>query len=131
MAKKNKPLINHKMNPAVAYAMGYEAGVKESNVQGFVAANMMQILAYYNVIDDHIKTEKTQANLVKAMETELSRLFIEEFSKDIDNIALAIDKVNRIRAKYKMELIEWDTTPPQPGSGAKSEKYRQYLASDR
>lgn len=128
---KNRPKINHKTPAPKAYMMGYEAGLKESGVQGFQAANMMQLLAYYNVIDDHIKTEKTQANLAKAMETEMARLFAEEFTEDIDNIALAISKVNVIRSKYKMELIEWDTSEPQAGTGARGDAYREYLARDR
>ena len=131
MAKKNKGPVNYKTNPAVAFKMGYEAGLKESNIQGFMASNIMQLLAFYNVVGNHIKTERTQANIAKDMEIEMSRLFMEEFQNDIDNIALAIEAVNRIRRTYKMEPIVWDTTPPQAASGAKSEKYRQYLSSSR
>ena len=129
MAKK--PKINHKTPPAVAYMMGYEMGLKESGRNGYIASNMMTLLAYYNVIDNWVKTEKTQAGLMRDMETELARLFTEEFTNDIDNIALAISKVNDIRAKYKMELIVWDTTPPQAGSGARGNVYREYLSSTR
>ena len=45
-------------------------------------------------------------------------------------ILTGISKLNEIRAKYKMELIIWDTTPPQAGSGAKGRVYKEYL-SDR
>lgn len=128
---KNRPKINHKTPAPVAYMMGYEAGLKESGMQGFYAANCMFILAYYNVIDDHIKTERTQANLAQAIEDELTRLFKDEFTEDIDNIALAISKVNQIRAKYRMSLIEWDTSEPQAGTGARGDTYREYLARDR
>ena len=130
MAKKPKPKVNHKTPAPVAYVMGYEDGIKESGRNGFVASNMLTLLAYYNVIDDFIKTEKTQAGLARAMEEELGRLFIEEFANDYDNIAIAISKLNEIRAKYKMELIVWDTTPPQPGSGAKGRVYKEYLSAE-
>ena len=130
MAKKQIPKFGKKITAPVAYMMGYEAGIKESGNNGFVASNMLTLLAYYNVIDDFVKVEKKQAGLARAMEEELGRLFIEEFAEDYDNIAVAISKLNEIRAKYKMELIIWDTTPPQAGSGAKGRVYKEYL-SDR
>jgi hypothetical protein len=123
--------INHKTNPAIAYKMGYEAGLKESGTQGFMASNIMQLLAYYNVIDDFIKTEKTQVALAQAIEVEMNRLFVDEFTGDIDNIARAIEGVNTIRSKYKMTPIEWDWSVPQAATGTKGDAYREYLSKER
>lgn len=128
MAKKQIPKFGKKITAPVAYMMGYEVGIKESGNNGFVASNMLTLLAYYNVIDDFVKTEKTQAGLARAMEEELVRLFREEFADDFDNIARAIAHLNEIRAKYKMELIIWDTAPPQAGSGDKGKVYKEYLS---
>jgi len=116
----------HKLNPAQAYKMGYEAGMRENNIQGYMAATTMMVLAYYNVIDDHIKTHKTQSALIKAFEAELNRLFAEEF-KDIDHIGVAIAKVNEVRKYFGMELIEWDMTKPQSVTTAKNASYKRYL----
>ena len=97
----------------------------------------------YEFLDSDCRIEEEQQKTIneifaeqgeaafRDMETELARLFTEEFTNDIDNIALAISKVNDIRAKYKMELIVWDTTPPQAGSGARGNVYREYLSSTR
>lgn len=123
--------INHKTNPAIAYKMGYETGLKESGTQGFMASNIMELLAYYNVIDNFVKTEKTQIALAHAIENEMNRLFAVEFHNDIDNIARAIEAVNTIRRKYKMEAIEWEWTTPQAASSGVSEKYREYLSKER
>ena len=131
MAKKQLPKFGKKITAPIAYMMGYEAGIKESGNNGFVASNMLTLLAYYNVIDDFVKTEKTQAGLARAMEEELVRLFREEFADDYDNIARAIAHLNEIRAKYKMDLIIWDTTPPQAGSGAKGKVYKEYLSGGK
>lgn len=133
---KNKKNFHHSHKPmfkdtAQAYLTGYNNGLKESNIRGFEASNFLMLLAYYNVIDDHIKTFKTQANLAKAIEEEIIRLFRDEFTNDIDNIALAISKLNEIRKKYGMELIVWDNTPPQAVSNAKSLKYQEYLSKNR
>lgn len=134
MAKKKKFRHGHKPmfdNTAKAYLSGYNDGLKQSNIRGFEASNLMMLRAYYNVIDDHIKTFKTQAALARAIEAEMIRIFAEEFASDIDNIARAISKLNEIRRKYGMELIEWDNTPPQAVSNAKSLRYQEYLAKDR
>ena len=117
-------------NTAQAFLGGYNKGLRESNIQGFMASNIMMVLAYYNVIDDHVKTDKTQKNLIVALEAELNRLFNEEF-QDIDHIAVAIERVNFVRKHYGMELIEWDRTPPQAASNAKSDKYIEYLEKNR
>ena len=116
----------YKMNPAQAYKMGYEAGLKESNIQGYMAATTMMVLSYYNVIDEHVKTHRTQCSLVKAFEAEMNRLFLEEF-KDIDHIAVAIERVNFVRKHYGMEPIVWDMTKPQAVTTAKNANYKRYL----
>ena len=134
MAKKKNFRHSHKpvfKDVAQAYLTGYNNGLKESNIAGFEASNFIMLLAFYNVIDDWVKTFRTQAGLAKAIEAEMVRLFREDFSNDIDNIARAISKLNEIRKKYGMELIEWDNTPPQAASNAKSLRYQEYLAKDR
>lgn len=86
-------------NPSVAY----NQGVQENILRGFVGSNNLFLIAYHNVIDDYVKTHKTQCGLIKAIEAEMNRLYQEDFSEDIDRISVALHRVNEVRAKFKME----------------------------
>lgn len=90
-------------NPQIAYAQGIKEGEKRSNEGGFAASNGLFLLAYYNVIDEYVKTAKTQAGLINAIETEIARLFDEEFMSDVDKVEVACAKLNEIRKHFKME----------------------------
>ena len=90
-------------NPAQAYFTGLKAGQKQSNLDGFEASNRLFLLALNNVIDDYIADETEQAKFAKGVETEMQRLFKEEFESDIDKIELAFYKVIEIRKKWGMD----------------------------
>ena len=97
--KRKKHTVKISSNPAVAY----EQGLQESALRGFVGSNHMFLIAYHNVIEDYVKTHKTQCDLIKAIENEMNRLYIEEFAEDIDKITVALHRVNEIRRRFKME----------------------------
>lgn len=86
-------------NPVQAYLKGR----RETNEDGFLASNLLFLLSYYNVIDNHVKTKKTQIALINAIEKEMDRLFEEEFERDIDKVGIAVSNIPKIRKYFNME----------------------------
>lgn len=101
-ANINKPKtakLNISSNPAIAY----QQGLNENTMRGFIGSNNLFLIAYHNVIDDYVKTHKTQCALINAIEAEMNRLYSDEFTEDLDKIAVALRRVNEVRRKFKME----------------------------
>lgn len=99
-------MIKHSRNPAIAYHQGFKAGLAENIEYAYYADEIINELAYYNVIEEYVKTPKTQVALFKALVAERRRVK-DEFILDEDNIAIAIRDVNKVREKYKEPLINW------------------------
>lgn len=95
--KNVSPKISN--NPAVAY----QQGIQENTLRGFIGSNNLFLIAYNNVIDDYVKTHKTQCGLINAIEAEMNRLYSDEFTEDLDRVAVALHRVNEVRRKFKME----------------------------
>lgn len=93
-------------NPAIAYQQGFKDGLAEQIEYSYIANEIIDEIAYYNVIDDFVKTQKTQSGLIQAWFKEKKRVK-DEFTKDEDQIGVAISKINGIRKNFKMPPIQW------------------------
>lgn len=80
-------------NPLQAYFRGIndirlklKYNEQEEKIHGFYAVNRTTMLAYYNTIDDSIKTKKTQDNLISLLEKEMVLLFVDKYDEDVDKL---------------------------------------------
>ncbi|MBR5305961.1 MAG: hypothetical protein IKU47_03470 [Oscillospiraceae bacterium] len=93
-------------NPTIAYQQGFQAGLQEHIDYAYIADEIISEISYYNVIDDFIKTKKTQKGLLLALIEEKMRVK-KEFAKDEDLIAVVIRDINKVRAEFDIPLFQW------------------------
>lgn len=98
----------YKMNSAQAYKAGYEHGVYESDVnaiaKGIEIGKNIGFIALYNVIDQTIKTEKTQNKTLQNMDKEMFRILAEELSKDYSNVEILMGRINEVNTKVGIDI---------------------------
>lgn len=64
---------------------------------------MLFILAYYNVVDNSLKTAHKQRRLIQDTVAEMDRLMFEEFKSDKDLLDLAISKFPKVAKELGFE----------------------------
>ena len=73
---------------------------------GFTAANMLLLLAMYNIADDYLPEDK-QGEFAKALEAEENRIYSTTCNNSPDDIgALYVGHAEEIRRKWGMAPLE-------------------------
>ena len=98
--------MKHSRNPEIAFQQGYKAGLAEQIDYAYLADEIINEAAYYNIIDNHIKTKKTQMGLFKDLIEARKKLKL-ELAEDEDKIAILVRDINKVRAEFKEPLILW------------------------
>ena len=87
-------------NPQIAFNQGYtegkKAGYLEGGAEAIEIARNFTVLALYNIVHEHIPSEKKQKALLLAFCEEQNRLYAEEFYGNNDNVLLAVEGVKKI-----------------------------------
>lgn len=83
-------------NPQIAFNQGRELGRMEGGTEAIDIARNFTVLALYNIVHNHIKSEKKQKELLLAFCEEQNRLYGEEFYNNTDNVLLAVEGVKKI-----------------------------------
>ena len=87
-------------NPQIAFKQGYERGKEEGYLAGgtdaIEYARRFDVLAIYNIVQNFVKSEKKQNEMVLAFVKEQDRIYAEEFSGNNDNVLLAAEGVKKI-----------------------------------
>ena len=99
-------MSNYPRNPVLAYQQGFKDGLKENIEYAYIAEEIINEIAFYNIIDNHVKTKKTQLALFKDLVAERDRVK-KTFEKDEDEILIALRDINKIREQFGIPLIQW------------------------
>ena len=87
-------------NPQIAFNQGYTEGKRVGYLEGgseaIEIARNFTVLALYNIVHEHIPSEKKQKALLLAFCEEQNRLYGEEFYGNDDNVLLAVEGVKKI-----------------------------------
>ena len=83
-------------NPVVDCKNAYNAGYKEGGEQSIIYARHFAVLAIYNIVQNFVKSEKKQLEMVKEFVAEQNRIYGEEFYNDKDTVLRAMAGVERI-----------------------------------
>ena len=80
--------------------LDYEKGKKEGYIAGgketIEYARHFAVLAIYNIVQNFVKSEKKQNEMVLAFCQEQNRIYAEEFFGNNDNVLLAAEGVKKI-----------------------------------
>lgn len=83
-------------NPRIAYEQGKAEGFQTGGAQAIVCAKDFAVVAIYNIVQNYIKSEKKQQELVLAFCEEQDRLYVNEFWGNPDQVLLASQGAKRI-----------------------------------
>ena len=87
-------------NPQIAFKQGYDLGKEEGYVAGGAEAieyaRHFAVLAIYNIVQNFVKSEKKQNEMVLAFCEEQNRIYGEEFFGNNDNVLIAAEGVKKI-----------------------------------
>lgn len=89
-----------------SFAIKMRKALDDEYQKGFTGALALVLPAYYNTADKYVK-EEDQAQFFMEMEDELNRIIHEELRDNIlDAAELTAFKINEIREKWGMEVID-------------------------
>jgi hypothetical protein len=87
-------------NPQIAFNQGYtegkKAGYLEGGAEAIDIARNFTVLALYNIVQDFVKSEKKQKEMLLAFCEEQNRIYGEEFYGNDDNVLLGMEGVKKI-----------------------------------
>lgn len=93
-------MVKVSRNPRIAFNQGFAEGQKVGYLEGggeaIDIARNFTVLALYNIVHEHIPSEKKQKALLLAFCEEQQRLYGEEFYGNDDNVLLAVEGVKKI-----------------------------------
>lgn len=83
-------------NPRIAYEQGKREGYIAGGAEAIEYARHFAVLAIYNIVQNFVKSEKKQKEMVLAFCEEQNRIYGEEFYGNNDQVLLAAEGVKKI-----------------------------------
>ena len=83
-------------NPQIAYEQGKREGYIAGGSEAIDIARNFTVLALYNIVQNFVKSEKKQKEMLLAFCEEQNRIYGEEFYGNDDNVLLAMEGVKKI-----------------------------------
>jgi len=83
-------------NPQIAYNQGLKEGYTAGGAEAIEYARHFAVLAIYNIVQNFVKSEKKQNEMVLAFCEEQNRIYGEEFFGNDDNVLIAAEGVKKI-----------------------------------